>query len=160
MREQGASCPQFLQLQFRSDWLLSKAVSFEKAISHRDEFLDKTFHWKDNQIPKLATPINSLDVIGQKCLVIAITLSEHGQRKTNGECFAYVRLDLCNLQKVQEISNQEEQSENYYQVFMNADVIGFNTLIGEFSCIVHYKVTGKPNQIVEKAEETKEVKIG
>ena len=43
---------------------------------------------------------------------------------------------------------------------MNADVIGFNTLIGEFSCIVHYKVYGKPDKAVEKVEKAKEEKIG
>ena len=76
---------------------MSKAVSFEKAISHKDEFLDKTFHWKDAQIPALWTPINSHEILEQKSLLIAIALSEHGQRKTTGECFAYVRLELCNL---------------------------------------------------------------
>ena len=51
--------PLFLQLQFRSEWLVLKSVSYEKVISNRIEREDKTFHWKDHQIPTLSTPINS-----------------------------------------------------------------------------------------------------
>ena len=135
--------PLFLQLHFRSEWLVTKPVSYEKVISSRSEREDKTFHWKDHQIPLLSTPVNSQQILESKCLVIAIQLCEYNQRKTTGECFAYVRLDLSNLQKLKDIQQSKSKSESYFKLFANADVVGFSTLIGEFSCVLHYRIVDK-----------------
>ena len=38
------------------------------------------------------------------------------------------------------------------QVFTKADVIGSNTLIGEFSCVLSFKIVEKLNQVANKVE--------
>ena len=68
--------PMFLQLQFSSDWLVEKPVSYEKVISCLPESEQVTKSWKNDQIPRLYTPINSYKILQQKRLLIVLKLQE------------------------------------------------------------------------------------
>ena len=87
----------FFQLHFRSDWLITKPVSYEKVVSSPNPTEQRTRHWKDYQIPKLYTPINSAEILQQKRLLVSIKLFEGNSN--NAESFAYVNLDMNNLER-------------------------------------------------------------
>ena len=89
------SYPIFLQLHFRSDWLNSNPVSYEKVISSPDESMHDTKQWKPYQVPILYTPINSAEILKQKRLLIAVRIATFSK----AENFAYINLDLSGLKK-------------------------------------------------------------
>lgn len=133
--------PMFLQLHFRSDWLISKPVSYEKVISSSNKSEQRTRHWKDFQIPKLYTPINTVEILQQKRLLIAIKLFEGNN--SQAENFAYVNLDLNDLEKSDQDTDINGEVWQYMKVFASAPVIGYNTLLGDFQAVLQFRVNGQ-----------------
>ena len=82
--------PVFFQLQFRSDWLIAKSSSGQKRLTSLQEFQPK--QWRNNEIPTLYTPINSLQILRQKRLTIVVQLYE--RNKTKQENFAYINVPM------------------------------------------------------------------
>ena len=91
-------------------------------------------------MPQLFTPINSYEVLKTKTLTILFKMCEG----TNNyqENFAYANLILDNLD-----FNQEDAT--YSKLFKDFPVIGFNALIGTFTCVLTFKVVGVDYQHIQ-----------
>ena len=121
--------PMFLQLQFRADWLCTKPFSSEKRIVGIDSTFVPSKLWKAHELPTLYTPVNTIETLGVKRLVIQVKVIE-GESITF-EPFAYCALQMQELQKA---------GDNKYTRTFKGDVTGFNATIGTYECEVAYEV--------------------
>jgi len=85
--------PLFFQIGFHSDWLAYKPLSYEKRIMSPD-FAHKL--WKNYEMPRLFTPINTYQVLKTKKLILQFKMIEGTY--TTQENFAYTKLPLDNLE--------------------------------------------------------------
>ena len=87
--------PVFITLQFRSDWLISRPLSCQRRIGNEGQEM-MPIQWKKDEIPILYTPINSVEILRQKRLIIVVQLNE---RNKGNKCdnFAYINIPMKNL---------------------------------------------------------------
>ena len=121
--------------------MISKPVSYEKVISSANQSEQRTRDWKDYQIPKLYTPINSVEILQQKRLLIVIKLFEGNN--SQAENFAYVNLQMDDLERTDQERDINGEVWQYMKVFASAPVIGYNTLLGDFQAVLQFRVNGQ-----------------
>ena len=86
-------------------------------------------YWKQEQLPTLYTPINSLDILKKQRLVGLVKLSE-GDAKT-ADNFAYFSLEFSKIKT----TTKGEHIQSY-----RGPLIGYNSVLGEFEGTLFYEL--------------------
>ena len=127
--------PAFLQLQFWSNWICSKPCSYEKRIcKFKDGDAGTVKTWTKNQLPILFTPINTRDILRQHRLVVLVKLIEGKDEKLQ-ENFAYCLIDFGGLKL-------KKSDSNHYETTVKGSLVGYNSVLGEFECIILFEIEG------------------
>ncbi len=127
--------PLFFSLKFCGEWLTANPASFEKRIFGLCDPLPSKF-WKSHQLPPLTTPINSIEILKTKRMMILIQMSESTQQTVENFAFCTVIFE-----QLQQVGDQK------FSGLLTGPVIGYNALLGNFEFEVEYDVVQETNQI-------------
>ena len=102
----------------------------------------KPKRWRQDGIPTLYTPINSINILRQKRLVIVVLLSEKNKQKQ--ENFAYINIPLKDLNPIEQVNaGTGEKSWDYEILAHDLPVIGNNRVLGKFQAVINFRVNGR-----------------
>ena len=137
--------PIFFQLQFRSDWLIKRAVSYQKRQTN-EQINGQPKQWHSYEIPTLYTPINSVEILKHKRLTLVLQLYE--RNKTKHVNFAYININMEEMQPVLKQANTGETQEVYELLKYDLDVIANNRVIGKFQTVINYSIVNRQDQVM------------
>ena len=110
--------PLFLQLKVFAEWLHANPCSFEKRIIDISS-PSVTKVWDKKHLPIVTTPINSIDILKSKRMLIIVQLSEATTSHVDnfGHCVVRFR-------------NLKQTDPNTYQGIVTGPIIGYNAVLG------------------------------
>lgn len=84
-----------MQFSFYADYLETFASSSEQRLDHVAKFYE-TLEWSSAELPTLYTPVNDIEIMREKRLIVLLWLSNEA---SDQEVIGYVNLKLDCLQR-------------------------------------------------------------